>query len=817
MSPKTYITFPFDEVSIEEIAASLDLRQPNVEGLRTVATCLDQANGAPAEVVVSIATAVGKTYVAAGLIDYVAEHGARNIVIIAPSRAILIKTVNNFTRGHTKSIAGRRTTPLIITGDDFERGEVGTALADENVVKLFVFTVQQLIRPKEKASRRVRDFQEGLGKGLYEYLQSVGDLVVIADEHHAYYGPAFSDAVRELGAAAIIGLTATPNAQTKPEKIVFRYTLGQAIADGLVKVPVLVGRKDARRDVETQLADGLTLLNAKREAVESWCAQKGLARVNPVMFIVCQSIDDANEVAEILSRPQFFGFDYDDAVLTIHSESSDEALEKLELVEEPSSKVRAIVSVSMLKEGWDVKNIYVICALRALASQMLTEQTLGRGLRLPFGKLTGVEMLDTVEVLGHDKYEDLLRKASILIQRLLGDRLNTSGVDPHTGVAPVPEDLPDESSDIAETVTPATVGATHLVIEQGSGIYGDTVRIADAVDRIAQVQAEAMAMKSEITLRAGTEPFYIPEMTRMLRPGEFSLSQIAEADFRAVGAGLAATPDDVLRRSKIEIVTTPSGHLEVRPVAAVDKVIAATPQLNLGQGKTALVDSVMNLGLVKGTVQEKNGATRLVDALVEGLGNDAEKRLSSFFNIVLDTINSTLLARYRSVSSGESIRVSEKVLTVSRINSRPITGNHFEDFDRGHAYDNWKKSLVAVEWFDSSTERSMAVLLDEDDNVKRWIRLHRSDGVDISYKGRSYYPDFAVEDVDGAYWLVETKDDRSLTADEVLAKKTAADEWARYATDSPEVSHKWRYLLVGETHLMNAHGNWSVLLVQAGA
>jgi len=79
--------------------------------------------------------------------------------------------------------------------------------------------------------------------------------------------------------------------------------------------------------------------------------------------------------------------------------------------------VRAIVSVSMLKEGWDVKNIYVICALRALASQVLTEQTLGRGLRLPFGQLTGVEMLDTVEVLGHDSYEALLRSASVLIAR----------------------------------------------------------------------------------------------------------------------------------------------------------------------------------------------------------------------------------------------------------------------------------------------------------------------------------------------------------------------------------------------------------------
>jgi len=107
--------------------------------------------------------------------------------------------------------------------------------------------------------------------------------------------------------------------------------------------------------------------------------------------------------------------------------------------------------------------------------------------------------------------------------------------------------------------------------------------VSDTLGRIAQVQAEALAMKSVITLRADGAPFFIPEMTRMLRPGEFSLSQIAETDFRAVGAGLAATPDDVLRRSKIEIITTANGGLEVRPVAATDKVIAASPHLDLGR------------------------------------------------------------------------------------------------------------------------------------------------------------------------------------------------------------------------------------------
>jgi len=135
-----------------------------VAALTALANCLDQANGQPVEVVLDLATAVGKTYIAAGLIDYVAELGVRNIVVITPSRAILTKTVNNFTRGHPKSIKGRRTSPLVITGDDFQRGEVGTALGDDSVVKLFVFTVQQLIRPKRKRPAGYATSKRALGK-----------------------------------------------------------------------------------------------------------------------------------------------------------------------------------------------------------------------------------------------------------------------------------------------------------------------------------------------------------------------------------------------------------------------------------------------------------------------------------------------------------------------------------------------------------------------------------------------------------------------------------------------------------------------------
>ena len=68
-------------------------------------------------------------------------------------------------------------------------------------------------------------------------------------------------------------------------------------------------------------------------------------------------------------------------------------------MEDSASPVRIIISVGMLKEGWDVRNVYVIASMRASVSAVLTEQTLGRGMRLPFGAYTDIELLDTLEVL----------------------------------------------------------------------------------------------------------------------------------------------------------------------------------------------------------------------------------------------------------------------------------------------------------------------------------------------------------------------------------------------------------------------------------
>src|SRR5438046_6308519 len=134
------------------------------------------------------------------------------------------------------------------------------AMDDDSQIKVYLFTVQSLIKPESKTARKTHKFQEGLGTEFYARLQAVDDLVVFPDEHHTYYGPAFSKAVRDLDPWVLVGLTATPDKKTPEDQIIFRYPLAAAIADKLVKTPVIVGRRDDRSDSLTKLTDGVTLL-----------------------------------------------------------------------------------------------------------------------------------------------------------------------------------------------------------------------------------------------------------------------------------------------------------------------------------------------------------------------------------------------------------------------------------------------------------------------------------------------------------------------------------------------------------------------------
>lgn len=105
-----------------------------------------------------------------------------------------------------------------------------------------------------------------------------------------------------------------------------------------------------------------------------------------------------------------------DKVLEVHSNQKgsekDENIQKLMSLEDSENNIEIVIHVNMLKEGWDVTNLYTIIPLRTSASLTLREQTIGRGLRLPYGSRTGNETVDRLTIIAHDKFEEIVNAAN---------------------------------------------------------------------------------------------------------------------------------------------------------------------------------------------------------------------------------------------------------------------------------------------------------------------------------------------------------------------------------------------------------------------
>ena len=102
--------------------------------------------------------------------------------------------------------------------------------------------------------------------------------------------------------------------------------------------------------------------------------------------------------------------------MEIHSNQQggekDENIAQLLSLESPDNKIEIVIHVNMLKEGWDVTNLYTIIPLRSAASQTLREQTIGRGLRLPYGKRTGSDKVDKLTIVAHDRFQEIVDEAN---------------------------------------------------------------------------------------------------------------------------------------------------------------------------------------------------------------------------------------------------------------------------------------------------------------------------------------------------------------------------------------------------------------------
>jgi type III restriction enzyme len=806
------------EDAIAEISARLDLREPNREALQTLAAEVSQyydvdGDLPPFEAVIDSATGVGKTYILTGSMElFATTYGIRDFVIVTPGRTILDKTRDNFTPGHPKSLLGPMSfRPVVITSDNFATPAMRSAMDDGSQVKVYLFTVQSLIRPESKTGRKTHKFQEGLGTEFYAHLQGIENLVVFADEHHCYYGPAFSKAVRNLDPWVLVGLTATPNRATPEKQIIFRYPLAAAIADKLVKTPVIVGRRDDRTDPLTKLTDGVTLLHAKSDALAIYALTHSVEPVNPVMLVVAKSINDADEYGTILRSSEFFAGAYADAVLVVHSDAPDEALAELAKVEEPDSPVRIIISVGMLKEGWDVRNVYVVASMRSSVSEILTEQTLGRGMRLPFGTYTGIEILDTLEVVAHERYEDLLKKAGVL---------NEAFIDYRTRAA-LRVNAQGQQVVVTETVEAGTTpvlstgeDAPPLVFDNSPAAVVTSVQ-----ERTSQVSEAAVKMRREIGRRAGAPTISIPLLRMTMVQSSFSLADITDTDnFRKLGAALAANPDGELNRTLVSarVVVGFDGikRTELVRSEAADHIRSIPSLFSFGELRDELTEMVLASPAVPARKEERAALQPILDAFFAGLGDEAETVLSANLERAGARLIQLVGGEQRRFMVKPSYQQVVKVedFNPTRSTDKTVSPDRLGPFSKSLAYEGWTRSLFSVEWFDSEPERRVANMVDSDDGVSCWVRLHINE-LPILWNsgGQQYNPDFIVIETDGTHWVVEVKMDKEMSSDDVQGKREAAMRWANHVSADDGVGATWRYLLVSEADVATSRGSWPAL------
>lgn len=850
----------YDPALVDELSASFGLRAANTRALDTLARRMDSGVDGAHALVMDMATGAGKTYVMAAFIEYLRRGGVRNVVVVTPGLVVQTKTVANFTRGSGKFIEGAALDPVVITPDNYKSMAAGRTEAEQqSASSVFVFNIQQLIAPKkmegetkgggkQATARGIRKFSEYAGV-LYDDLASRDDLVVIADEHHLYSASAasFHAAIADLNPAMLVGLTASAD---EDDDVIFRYTLREAIGDKSVKTPVIVYRRDGygEREQYQQLKDAATLREHKQRFYDDYAARHaddGTSPINPVMMVVCENIAHATEVEELLAGPEFFNNPY--AVLRVDSDSmTEEKTALLNGLDNPDSPVRVVVSVNKLKEGWDTRSIAVMVTLRAMDSDILTQQTLGRGLRLPFKRYTDVEAIDTLEIVAHDSFRRLLKSEKVLHSFGVDTRPQEPETSTDTDTVAVPPQPDTDTSDRGDLpqpdtdTRPGTGPALTVTVDPGTDATdtdtsdrGDTELAGenthdkptgqlreiggDGRDLDNWHDEEATPAVVELVECFKDVSFWFPHTTCMREDEFFPLHKLSNADIVAAAGKVTDEATSEMERYKLKFtahtistsrleqmqvqsvaIDTDNARREIKAIILANKLIDRNRE-NLSQLDNRIVPAFMNaVSVTEWTVDALATASEALRMMISQAVKQFTASLEPTVRLVPLLLPHEHRRRYQ-LPKGRDI--------VPRPEDK-------SKFVRRQYYSGWEKGLYNAAAFDSySGEAKLASDLDVSPDVEWWTRLYPEDRASIGYAARrSYYPDFIVRDKEGRTWIVEGKDAGGRANDEVQKKRAAAEEAINLMASHPDMANvKVGYVIAYEDTISSA-GSWRRLL-----
>jgi type III restriction enzyme len=394
----------------------------------------------------ALATGVGKTRLMGAFVAYMyLVYNVQHFLIVAPNLTIYRKLFDDFSKANNPKYVFKGiqeiniNTAKVVTTDNYAN-QRGNSLFG-NQIEINIFNIQQFAQKDMTNERGITKAWETAGESYFDYLKGHDDLVVMLDEAHHYHADAALGALDVLDPLLGLEMTATPYIgtqgsgknlrQIRMKNVLYTYNLGDAIRGKLVKDPWVGTEADvdfSRFDPDSIETDARKLQLAvffherAKNALKEYAAENKKQVVKPALLVVAKDTTHAANLRALLDSENFRGGEFMGKVIEIHTklkgDEADENIEKLISLEHPDNPIEIVIHVNMLKEGWDVTNVYTIAPLRESAAMILTEQTIGRGLRLPYGERTGVALVDRLVIVAHEQYSKVvtLAKDSTLIQ-----------------------------------------------------------------------------------------------------------------------------------------------------------------------------------------------------------------------------------------------------------------------------------------------------------------------------------------------------------------------------------------------------------------
>lgn len=822
-----------------------------------------------------LATGVGKTRLMGAFIAHLyANYGMKNFFVIAPNITIYQKLKDDIGNPSSPKYVFRglscfQDLPRVMSGDDYKLRS--TSYLFNSDINIYIFNIDKF----NSDNANMRKQQEMIGQDFISYIASLKDLVVIMDESHHYRADKGMAAINDLKPVIGIELTATPytNSGKKGKKgsgktdgyfknVVYEYPLKNAIADGFTRTPYAITRKnfnpgnyEADELDKLMIADGIAChrnIKSKLALYSANCTteQKPVRKVKPFVLIVCRDTDHAEAIYKFVCSKQCFNGEYRNKTIKLHSKQGEkeknENARLLLAVEREDNPIEIVIHVNILKEGWDVNNLYTIVPLRTAASKILREQMVGRGLRLPFGERIGETDIDAVMLTAHDNFKDILEEAQ------KGDSIFNKGCV--ICAEDIPENLKTVMASLNFKAPQAVLGDKHLaflsagtsellgqiqekagtavkeaieakkdnslsseerrrivrkVVEEVKSSHDDTLSLFDAEENDTsqiesavlndtQIEEAAASIVDDFCGQAQDKYIPIPQVRIVSQINEKSNFHDFELDLakfthqpvsaELVFKSLIKARDKFEKYSADQYQAFRNIH---SPESALLKELRNMPEVDYERSKTLLHKLISS---VCDSYSQKFGEEAML-GIVDQYKRDIAQKI--YEQMLKNVIKSSAICQevcgllcYNHASSFSS-EATIDLFDPLPLNIRSVTFTCGEE----------SKSVFSAVKFDSKPEWEFAKICEDDNDVIRWLRPSFRD-FSLSYKNKdnsvaSYEPDFVAETAD-CFYMVEVKGEDKLEDADVLAKKQCAISYC--ALVSPWCQEKglkpWRYLFI---------------------